>query len=90
MAFSRASVVKSVFGNKRMEAFVLTADAASGAVDTGLSVIEHAVASPKSANTTSRAHLILNLNSATTALNGSLKIAEVASGDDFHVQVIGR
>ena len=88
MAYAKSSAFNTVLGNKRAVAFVLEADAASGAVDTGLGVIESVQVTPKSAATA--APLIkANQNSGTTALNGSLFIKNAASGDDFHVICIG-
>lgn len=89
MAFSRASVVQSVWGNKRVETFVLTADANSGAVDTGISVIEAIMTAVKSAATGSQ-KFKANLNSGATALNGSIMCSSCTNGDDFYVTVIGR
>jgi hypothetical protein len=89
MAYSLASTVQSVIGNKRMVTGILTTDAASGAVDTGLSVIESVAIACKSANS-GGAKFKINLNSGTTALNGSLFASSTTSGDDFYVTVIGR
>lgn len=89
MAYSKASTVQSVWGNKRAVSFVLTADAASGAVDTGLSVIEAVMVAPVSAATAGPKFKI-NKNSGATASNGSLFVSSAASGDDFYVTVFGR
>lgn len=89
MAFSVANRVHSVWGNKRMVTFVLTADANSGAVDTGISVIESVMTGCKSAATGAQ-KFKANLNSGATALPGSLFVSSCTSGDDFYVTVIGR
>jgi hypothetical protein len=89
MAYAVTSRVQSVFGNKRVVTGVLECDATSGAVDTGLSVIEGISLSPKSAATAS-VLVKLNLNSGATALGGSLFIDNAASGDDFHFIATGR
>lgn len=89
MAFSKASAVQTVWGNKRVVQFVLTADANSGAVDTGLSVIEGVMTAVKSAATGSQ-KFKANLNSGATALNGSLFCSSCTNGDDFYVTVFGR
>jgi hypothetical protein len=89
MAFTKAAVSQSVWGNKRMVSFTLTADANSGAVDTGLSVIESVMTSVKSAATGSQ-KFKANLNSGATALPGSLFCSSCTGGDDFYVTVTGR
>lgn len=88
MAFTKASAAQSVWGNKRMVSFTLTADANSGAVDTGLSVIESVMVAVKSAATGSQ-KFKANLNSGATALNGSLFCSSCTSGDDFYVTCFG-
>ncbi len=89
MAYVTSSVVQSVHGNQRVVMGVIAADAASGAVDVGLSVITGGSVAPKSAATA--APLIkFNLNSAGTALNGSVFIKNAASGDDYHFVLFGR
>lgn len=89
MAYSTANVVQSVWGNKRVVTLVVSADATSGAVDTGLSQIETVLYSAKSAATA--APLVkINQNSAATTLGGSLFIDNAANGDDFYVTVIGK
>jgi hypothetical protein len=72
-----------------MVSFTLSADANSGAVDTGLSVIEGIMTSVKSAATGSQ-KFKANLNSALTALPGSLFVSSCTNGDDFYVTVFGR
>jgi hypothetical protein len=89
MAFSIADRVQSVWGNKRVVTFTLTADANSGAVDTGLSVIEAVSTGCKSAATGAQ-KFKANLNSGATALPGSLFVSSCTGGDDFYVTVIGR
>lgn len=89
MAFSKASAVQSVIGNKRMVTFELTADANSGAVDSGLGVVESIAVAVKSAATGSQ-KFKANLNSGATALNGSIFCSSCTNGDVFYVTVIGR
>lgn len=89
MAFAKTGVVQTVFGNKRAVGMLVTADANSGAVDTGLSVIEGVMVAVRSAVTGSQ-KFKANLNSAGTALPGSLFMSSCTSGDDFYVTVFGR
>lgn len=88
MAFTKTLAFQSVFGNKRVVYMTITADANSGAVDTGLSVIEHVQATVRSAATGSQ-KFKANLNSGATALNGSLFMSSCTSGDVFYVAVFG-
>lgn len=88
MAFSKANATQSVWGNKRMVSFTLTADANSGAVDTGLAVIEGVFTAVRSAATGSQ-KFKANLNSGATALPGSLFVSSCAAGDDFYVTCFG-
>lgn len=89
MAYSATQAFTSVFGNKRVVGLTIAADAASGAVDSGLSVIEMMTISPKSAATAAPL-MKMNQNSGATALNGSIFIKNAASGDDFFAIVVGR
>jgi hypothetical protein len=75
--------------NERKVCFELTLDAASGAVDTGLSVITGVSIACKSA-ATAGFKVKANQNSAGTALNGSLFLSSAASGDVLYVTVFGR
>lgn len=89
MAYVTSGVVQSVHGNHRVVVGVIAADAASGAVDVGLSVIVGGAVAPKSAATASPS-IKFNQNSAGTALNGSVFIKSAANGDDFHFVLFGR
>ena len=89
MAFTLTDRSQSVFGNKRIVTGLITADANSGAVDSGLSVIESISTGVKSAVTGSQ-KFKANLNSGATALNGSIFCSSCTNGDEFYVTVIGR
>lgn len=89
MAFTLTDKVQSVWGNKRVVTGLLSADANSGAVDTGLSLIESVMTSVKSAATGSQ-KFKANLNSGATALPGSLFVSSCTNGDEFYLTVIGR
>lgn len=89
MAFTLTDRSQSVFGNKRIVTGLITADANSGAVDVGLSVIESISTGVKSAATGAQ-KFKANLNSGATALNGSIFCSSCTSGDEFYVTVIGR
>lgn len=89
MAFSKANTFQTVFGNKRVVTMEVTADGNSGAVDSGLGVIECINTAVKSAATGSQ-KFKANLNSGATALNGSIFVSSCTNGDVFYVTVIGR
>lgn len=88
MAFSKTVLFTTVFGNKRAVGLEITADANSGAVDSGLSVIETLSPGVISAATGSQ-KFKRNLNSGGTALNGSIFMSSCTNGDVFHVVAIG-
>jgi hypothetical protein len=89
MAFTKSVDFTTIFGNKKVVGLTITADANSGAVDTGLSVIEHVQATVISAATGAQ-KFKKNLNSGATASNGSLMMSSCTNGDAFHVVCIGR
>lgn len=89
MAFTATNLFTSVFGNKRVVGLLVTADANSGAVDSGLSVIEAITVGVVSAATGAQ-KFKKNLNSGATALNGSIFMSSCTNGDAFNVVVYGR
>lgn len=89
MAFTRSSFQQTNWGNKRVTIFQVTADANSGAVDSGLSVIESVFNAVVSAATGAQ-KFKKNINSGATALNGSLMMSSCTSGDVFEVVCVGR
>lgn len=89
MAFTKTEIFKTVFGNKRVVALQVTADANSGAVDSGLEIIDAISVGVISAATGSQ-KFIKNKNSGGTALNGSLQMSSCTDGDTFHVVCFGK
>jgi hypothetical protein len=89
MAFTKTVMFTSVFGNKRIVGLQIDADANSGAVDSGLAVIETITHGVISAATGAQ-KFKRNLNSGATALNGSIFMSSCTNGDVFHVVCIGR
>jgi hypothetical protein len=89
MAFTKSHIAQSVVGNLRMSIFRVTADANSGAVDSGLSVIEAVQATVVSAATGAQ-KFKKNTNSGATALNGSLFMSSCTNGDVFEVVCLGK
>ena len=89
MAFTATKLFTTVFGNKRVVGLTVTADANSGAVDSGLSVIEAIITGVQSAATGSQ-KFKSNLNSGGTALNGSIFLSSCTNGDAFTVICVGK
>ena len=89
MAYTTSVRYTTVFGNKRRVATLVTADAVSGVIDSGLSVIEGFSLGPVSM-ATAAAKFKINELTAATASNGKLHISDVASGDVFQVVCDGR
>lgn len=88
MAYTSSALVKTVYGNQRIHHLRVTADATSGAVDTGFSVVNFLHASPQSA-TTMGFRMFMNQNSGLTANNGSVALSGLVSGDVIYVTVFG-
>jgi hypothetical protein len=80
MAYT-TTLTKSVFGNKSVALCNVTADAASGTIVTGLSVIEHWTVGPQSMATSSPK---------IAASGGTITVSNAASGDLFYLTVYGR
>lgn len=89
MAYSVSSIYKTAWGNKRVVALSITADAASGAFATGLSVVDSVSVAIISA-ATAAFQLKLNQASAGTATNGDLFVKAAASGDVFQITAVGK
>lgn len=89
MAFSKSVKFTTVFGNRRVIGLVVTADGDSGAIETGLGVIDMVVAGPVSA-ATAGAKFKMNTGALSAAANGQLFVSAAASGDAFSVICVGR
>lgn len=80
MAYS-ASIVKTVFGDKRVMICNVTADAASGQISTGLQAVDG-----WSVGVQSMATSAVKI----AASGGTLTVSNAASGDAFYLTVFGR
>ena len=89
MAFT-VTRTPTVFGNKRAILLSITADAAEGNVETGLSVIENMVMGQFNSMATGGAYVRKNVNSSGTAANGTIGISGLSAAADFDVVVFGR
>jgi len=88
MAYTGTVLKRDVFGSTRITILTITADAASGAFDSGLSRVIGCAMSPVSVGTAGF-KVQINQNSAATALNGSIRISSAASGDGFTLVCYG-
>lgn len=89
MAYTATIQKKTVFGNQRVEQYLVTADAASGSVTTGLSVVESAGICPVSM-ATAGIKVKINTSAASAAANGQVLVSSAVSGDAFFLTVYGR
>jgi len=89
MAYTTSFLVKTVFGDKRVHGIRLTADAATQAVDTGLSYIDTVTLAPQSLSTAA-IKVAINELAAGTASVGYVGISGCASGDEFILTVFGK
>ncbi|UCG54702.1 MAG: hypothetical protein JSV32_00330 [Dehalococcoidia bacterium] len=90
MAYTASFLIKTTEGNHKKQYIRVTADAASGAVDTGLSVVDFLQHSPQSATTANMGYRVfMNKNSGLTALNGTVAFSGCASGDVLYLTVVG-
>lgn len=89
MAFTATLNERSVFGNKQVQFYTVTADAATGSWDTGLGSVTHVQVTAKSA-----ASSVWNARAdegvSGTSIAGTVALTGVTSGDDFYVVVFGR
>jgi hypothetical protein len=89
MAFTTSFLVKNQAIGAHFAHYIrVTADAASGAFDTGFNVVDmvqHSVQSAASAGY----RVFMNSSSGLTANNGDVAISGVASGDVIYMTVIG-
>lgn len=88
MAFTATKLYQYNEGNKVLIAYDVTADANSGAISTGLSVVEAVIATVQSAATGGQ-KFKRNLSAASATANGTIMCSSCTSGDAFTVIAIG-
>lgn len=88
MAFTTSNIVKQAVGSRFEHYIRVTADAASGAFDTGFGVVDFVQHSPQSAASAGY-RVFMNKSSGLTANNGDIAISGVASGDVIYLTVVG-
>ena len=89
MAFTGTVAKKTVFGDTRVHFMTVLADAATGSVATGLDIVDHVDAAPKSL-TTGAIKLAINALPEGTSSAGTVAVTGMASGDEFFLTVYGR
>ena len=81
MAYTSSSIVKTVWGNRNVLTTRVTADAASGTIDTGYNVIEAALGIAVRSATTTGFRTFINGTAASAACNGVIGFSGLVSGD---------
>lgn len=88
MAYTASLVATTDFGNKAVKVFNVTADAASGSVSTGLSVVEWIEVTCQSC-ATAAFKVKPNLSAASATVLGSVMVSSAVSGDNFYLVCYG-
>lgn len=89
MAYTTTELKNTVLGDLRVRMLSIAADAVSGVVDAGMSVVVQAMLSPVSM-ATSGVKVKINATTAAAAQAGKINVADAASGDVFYLTVYGR
>ena len=89
MAFTSSLLVKTVFGDKRVQAYRITADAATGSVATGLDYIDFFAVGNQSSTAGTEKYAMNELTSGTACV-GTVAITGATSGDEYILTVYGR
>lgn len=90
MAFAATVLANTVHGNQRVIQYLITADAVSGNVQTGLGVITALSSSPQSLSTMTSFKVRANALGGATAAAGYLGFDGYTSGDEIYVTAYGR
>ena len=89
MAFTTSFIAKNEARGSKFAHYVrVTADAASGAFDSGHNVVDWIDHSPQSA-TTAGYRVFMNKSSGLTANNGDVVVSGAANGDVIFMTIIG-
>jgi len=89
MAFTKESLGSTVWGNKRVYIYSMTADAATDAISTDLGTVDYCWMNIVSMTTTAAA-LVADAGPAGTAIAGSVGASGFTSGDAFTLFAVGR
>lgn len=90
MAFTSTVIHKTVYGDRRIVHFEVTADANSGSVDSGMLHVTSVLFGPISMASGSEAKLKRNLSAASAASNGIVMCSGFTNGDAFTCVVYGK
>jgi hypothetical protein len=91
MAFTVTTQFETVMGNKRVTGLLVSADAASAAVDSQMGFVECVSFSPVSmGSASSLAYFYANQGVGATSIAGSIRAGGLTSGDVFFLTVYGR
>lgn len=88
MAYTATLINESVFGNKRVRAFSVASDGASGNLNTGLNAVDMVSVVFKSCTTAGFA-VLRNKSTTATVANGYVAFASAASSDTFEIICFG-
>lgn len=88
MAYTVSHLVSTVVGNLKMKAVRVTADAATGSIETGLENVR-AVSVTNQSATSAGYKVAMNEGVAGTSIAGTVAITGAASGDELIVMVYG-
>lgn len=89
MAYTGTLVRETVFGNMRATILRVSADAASGSVDSQMGYVEGFSLSPVSMGTAA-IKIKPNLDATSATANGKIFVSSAVSGDDFFLTIYGR
>jgi len=89
MAYTVTTEMSTVFGDKRVKGYLISANAATDNIDTGLDYIDHMQVTIKSAATYT-AYWAKNVLTDAVASLGTISVTGCTSGDDYYVTVYGR
>lgn len=88
MAFTATKLKGDVHGSQRVEQYLVSADAASGSVATGLQYIDCLSICPNSMSTAG-IKVKANLSAASATANGTVMMSSATNGDVFYLVVYG-
>jgi hypothetical protein len=89
MAYTASFLVKTTKGNQKEQQIRVTADAASGSVDTGLSVLDFIQHAPQSCSSAGY-RAFMNTAADLSSDNGTVALSGLTSGDVLFLTVCGR
>lgn len=89
MAFTKALVGQTVWGNKRLVVYSMTADAAADTIATDLGSVDYCWLTAQSF-ATNPGHLVADTGESGTAIAGSIGASGFTSGDVFTLFAVGR